>query len=107
ADRPRIAVCVDTSSIAVGALRTLTALRDAVQAAGISADVDRTGGNGLSFANPVVEVAMPDGSRVLFQHVKAEDATEFVQTVLGRGEMNNRWTLGALAGESEGVPALQ
>ena len=107
ADRPRIAVCVDTSSIAVGAIETLAAIQDAVQGAGIEANVDRVGGNGLSFANPVVEVARPDGARVLFQHVKAEDAAEFVQTVIGRGELSNRWTLGALAGEPAGVPAME
>jgi NADH-quinone oxidoreductase subunit F len=106
ADRPRIAVGIDTSSIAVGALETLEAIRAAVQEAGIEADVDRVGGNGLSFANPVVEVARPDGARVLYQHVRAQDAAEFVQAVLVRGELSNRWTLGALAGSPEGVAPM-
>jgi NADH-quinone oxidoreductase subunit F len=105
-DRPRVAVCIDTSSIAVGALETLEAILSAVQAAGIDAAVDRVGGNGLSFANPVVEVARPDGVRVLFQRVRADEASEFVQTVLSRGELSNRWTLGVLAGAPEGVPAM-
>jgi NADH:ubiquinone oxidoreductase subunit F (NADH-binding) len=43
---------------------------------------------------------------VLFQHVHAADAQEFVQTVLSRGELSNRWTLGALAGAPEGVPGM-
>ncbi len=60
----------------------------------------------MSFANPVVELTKPDGTRVYFQQVKAEDAAEFVQTVLGQGELNNRWTLGAAAGEPRGVPAM-
>ena len=46
-DRPRLAVCVDTSSIAVGALKTLAALKDAVTRAGVDAAVDRVGGNGM------------------------------------------------------------
>ncbi len=104
-DRPRIAVCVDTSSIAVGALETLAALRDAVAARGVAADVDQVGGNGLSFANPVVVVSKPDGSRVLYQQVHAEDATAFVESVLARGEIDNDWLLGADHG-AEGVKQL-
>jgi NADH-quinone oxidoreductase subunit F len=106
ADRIRVAVCVDTSSIADGALETLAAVRDAVREGGIDADVDQVGGNGLSFAYPVVEVARPDGTCVLYQHVKAEDAGEFVQAVLVRGEISNRWTLGALSGAPNGVPSM-
>ena len=106
ADRPRIAVGIDTSSIASGAIDTLTAIRTAVQSAGMDVDVDQVGGNGLSFANPVVEVATPDGARVLYQRVRAEDAAEFVQAVLVRGELNTRWTLGAITGSPEGVPAM-
>jgi NADH:ubiquinone oxidoreductase subunit F (NADH-binding)/(2Fe-2S) ferredoxin len=101
AERPRIAVCVDTSSIAVGANETLAAMRAAVAAKRLAVDVDQVGGNGLSFANPVVEVAKPDGSRVLYQRVSAADAPDFVDSVLVRGEVDNRWLLGALSiGES-------
>src|SRR5918992_3376513 len=78
-DRPRIAVGIDTSSIAIGALATLEALRAEVVRRGLDVAVDRTGGNGLSFANPQVEVAKPDGSRVLYQHVRAEEAGEYVE----------------------------
>lgn len=106
ADRPRLAVCIDTSSIAVGALDTLAALREAVSAAGVDAAVDQTGGNGMSFANPVVELTRPDGTRVYFQHVRAEEASQFVQTVLAQGELANRWTLGATSGSPEGVPSM-
>ena len=105
-DRPRIAVGIDTSSIAVGAQKTLQALREAAGRAGVQADVDQVGGNGLSFANPLVEVAKPDGSRVFYQHVTAADAEEFVQSVLVRGEASNRWALGIVDGAVDGVPAL-
>jgi (2Fe-2S) ferredoxin len=105
-DRPRIAVCIDTSSIAVGALETLANIRSAVQAAGIDVDVDQVGGNGMSFANPVVEVSAPGGQRILYQHVKPEDASEFVQAVLVRREAANQWTLGAVEGSADGVPPM-
>ena len=101
-DRPRLAVGIDTSSIAVGALETLAALAEAVASKGIDVVVDRVGGNGLSFANPVVELTDGD-TRILYQHVSAADAVEFVDTVLGRKELDNRWLLGAI----EGGPHLQ
>ena len=104
-DRPRIAVGVDTSSVAAGARETLAAIREAVSQRGLDADVDQVGGNGLSFANPVVEVAKAPGSRVLYQNVRAEDAAGFVDAALVRGEVDNRWLLGALAG-AEGVKRM-
>ena len=79
ADRPRLAVCVDTSSIAVGAIETLVALQQVVRAGNIDADVDRAGGNGMSFANPVVELSKPDGTRVYYQRVTSADAAEFAE----------------------------
>jgi NADH-quinone oxidoreductase subunit F len=105
-DRPRIAVCIDTSSIAVGAYETLAAVRSAVDASGAQAYVDQVGGNGLSFANPVVIVTKQDGSCVLYQRVRANDAPEFVQSVLSRNEASNRWALGALGEPPEGVPSM-
>ena len=37
---------------------------------------------------------------------EADNGYEFVQAVLGRGDLGNRWTLGALAGSPEGVPNM-
>jgi len=100
-DRPRVAVGIDTSSIAVGARQTLQTLRDAVAYRGLDLVVDQVGGNGLSFANPVVEVARPDGGRVLYQKVRPEDAAEFVESVLIQNEVSNRWLLGVLNGAAD------
>jgi NADH-quinone oxidoreductase subunit F len=105
-DRPRIGVCIDTSSIAVGARRTLEAIRAAVSAAKADADVDQVGGNGMSFANPVVIVARPDRSVVVYGPVNAEDATEFVDSVVVHSQAANRWAIGALGGFPDGVPAM-
>jgi NADH-quinone oxidoreductase subunit F len=95
-DRPRIAVGIDTSSIAVGALETLQAFRDAVAQGGLDVDVAQVGGNGLSFANPVVEVARSNGTRVLYQHVTADKVPAFLESVIVRGEPGLPWILGAL-----------
>jgi NADH:ubiquinone oxidoreductase subunit F (NADH-binding) len=97
-DRPRVAVGIDTSSIADGGLETLAALREAVARAGYDVDVVQVGGNGLSFANPMVEVTRADGSCVLYQSVREGDVPEFVESVLRGGEHDNRWILGAFSG---------
>jgi len=109
-DRPRLAVAVDTSTIAIGARATLAALREAVAARGLDADVIAVGGNGLSFAGPTIALALPPstgsgqapGARVLYQRVEAESAADFVAAVLERGELDNAWLLGALSG-AEGL----
>ncbi|HEY7269621.1 MAG TPA: NADH-ubiquinone oxidoreductase-F iron-sulfur binding region domain-containing protein [Dehalococcoidia bacterium] len=97
-DKTRIAVGIDTSSIAKGALETLQALRDEVARRNMDVVVDQVGGNGLSFANPVVIVQTSAGSKVLYQQVSAEDAPAFIESVLVKGEDYDRWTLGAFHG---------
>jgi NADH:ubiquinone oxidoreductase subunit F (NADH-binding) len=95
-DRRRIAVCVDTSSIASGALETLAALRDAVASRGLDVEVAQVGGNGMSFANPVVEVGHSDGTRILYQRITATTVPAFLDAVIVRGEPGLEWVLGAL-----------
>src|SRR4051794_27295842 len=99
-EKPRIAVAVDTSSIASGALETLAALREAVAKRGLDVAVDQVGGNGLNFASPTVEVDRIDGSRILYQQVLPSDADEFLDSVAA-GTKSNRWLLGALSGADD------
>jgi NADH-quinone oxidoreductase subunit F len=94
-DRPRLAVCIDTSSIAVGAQETLAALRDEVSRRGLDVDVVQTGGDGLSFANPVVRLRRADGTDVVYQRVTAGQAPAFVETIFQKGDLDNEWLLGA------------
>jgi NADH-quinone oxidoreductase subunit F len=94
-DRSRLAVCIDTSSIAVGAIETLAALRDEVSRRSVDVVVDQVGGNGMSFANPVVELTRPDGARIIYQKVQAADVPGFVDA-LAAGNVDNDWLLGAI-----------
>jgi NADH-quinone oxidoreductase subunit F len=107
ADRPRVTVGIDTSSISRGALETLAALREEVGRRGLDVEVARVGGNGLSFANPQVEVTRA-GRRVLYQQVGADAVPSFVESVLARGEPGTGWALGVLEGpEVAGVPRME
>ncbi len=106
-DRPRVAVCVDTSSIASGALETLRAVREEVARRNLDINVDQVGGNGLSFADPVLQVAKPGGSAVLYQRVTADQVPAFVESVLVRDGAGLEWALGALDGAGvDGVAAM-
>ncbi len=80
--RPRIAVGVTTCSRAVGADETLKAIRQEVSRRGLDADVAVTGCWGLCYAEPTVEIAKPDGSRVLYQRVTAERVPQLIEEAL-------------------------
>ena len=77
--RPRIAVGVTTCSRAVGADETLEAIRQEVSRRGLDADVAVTGCWGLCYAEPMVEIAKPDGSRILYQRVTAERVPQLIE----------------------------
>src|SRR5438067_9675081 len=102
-DKVRVVVGVDTSTIANGALETFAALKAEIERRGLNVNFGQVGGRGLNFADPVVEVDSPDGSRVLYQKVRAEDATAFLDAALVSGQRRERWLLGVL-NERPGEP---
>lgn len=59
--KPRITVGMGTCGQAAGARTVLAALNSAVDNMGISADVITVGCRGLCFAEPLVELMLPDG----------------------------------------------
>jgi NADH:ubiquinone oxidoreductase subunit F (NADH-binding)/(2Fe-2S) ferredoxin len=61
--RPRVTVYYGTCSIAAGAGETLAALRSEIERRRLDVDIGITGCNGLCYAEPLVEVAWPDGRR--------------------------------------------
>ena len=105
--RTRVAIAIDTSSIASGALETVAALQAEVGRRSLDVTLDRVGGTGLSFADPVVLVAAPDGTKVLYQHITADVVPAFVESCLsGSGDRRAEFALGVLEGNVEGVPAM-
>src|SRR5262249_46495211 len=83
-----------------GALETLGALRDEIGRRGLEINVEQTGGWGLNFADPVVEVRTPDGERLLYGNVSAEDVPAFVDAALVSRQGREHWLLGALHGHA-------
>jgi NADH:ubiquinone oxidoreductase subunit F (NADH-binding) len=100
--RPLFVVSINTSSIASGARATLDALRRIGATAGF--DVMQTGDDGLSWAEPVVQVRKPDGQHILYGHVTADRADAFA-TAAREGVAQDH-AIGVIKGAADGVPML-
>ncbi|MFQ5880111.1 MAG: NADH-quinone oxidoreductase subunit F, partial [Dehalococcoidia bacterium] len=76
--RPLIKVGIATCSRAKGADDVLAALRQEVAKRHLEADVVVTGCLGLCFAEPLVEVHKPNGSRTLYGEMTIDKAVQLV-----------------------------
>jgi NADH-quinone oxidoreductase subunit F len=89
--RPALRLLIQTGTCgrAVGAMAVLEAVREAVRARGIEADVVDGACNGMCYAAPVVAVHRPGWPRFLLERVAAADAGRLVeQLAAGGGEIS-------------------
>ena len=104
--RPRIDVAVDSSSLAAGA----GAVREALEAEALrrEAEVDfgRVVGGGMQWLQPLVDICWPDGARVLYGPLRAEDAGALLDEAGGRVGAAAGLAIGTLAGARPGIPPL-
>ncbi len=101
-----IRVNLGTCSLVVGAQETLEAIKAAVQAGELDADVMATGCLGLCYAEPLVEVTQPDGPPVLYERVTAERVPGLLKSIAS-GALANEMALAVAADEPIGdVPPL-
>jgi NADH-quinone oxidoreductase subunit F len=104
-DSARVAMVMDTSSLARGARKALAALKTEVIAQGVNAEVATTGSWGLCWMEPCVEVRWPDGRRYLYSDINEERVPEFVRRVLAGNEQPEEMLVGQIAGKlGEEVP---
>ena len=80
--RPRVTVYSGTCSLAAGAGETLAALRSEVKRRRLDVDIGITGCNGLCYAEPLVEVAWPDGRRILYGKLTEDKVPRLVEEAL-------------------------
>jgi NADH:ubiquinone oxidoreductase subunit F (NADH-binding)/(2Fe-2S) ferredoxin/ferredoxin len=105
--RPRVTVLLATCTIAAGADETLAELRSQTRKRHLDVDVGIAGCNGLCYAEPLVEVARPDGSRVLYQKITADKVSRLVEEVLVGGDAGADMALAVAEGPSlDGIPPL-
>lgn len=84
----RIAVGMATCGIASGSRETINAIVDEVRILGLSnVSVVQTGCLGYCYAEPIVEIRMPDKEPVLYGNVDSKKAREIVNKHIKNGEV--------------------
>ena len=84
--RPWIRVSTGLLGMAAGAGETLAALRAELARSGVQATVSEVGSTGLCYAEPLVDVYVPDGPRVIYGKVGAESLRRIVEEHVKGGE---------------------
>ena len=100
--RPLFVVSINTSSIASGATQTLATLQQLSANGGF--DVMQTGDDGISWAEPIVQVRKPDGQHILYGHVTPDKAAAFAAAAATG--VATEHAVGLIHGSAPGVPNL-
>jgi len=103
----RINVCLDTSSISQGAEETIPAMKAAIAAKNLNAEVGITGSWGFCWMEPTATVRTAAGTRtVLYANVTADRVEEFLQKVVVEGRDMPELALGVVEGNATPEIAL-
>ena len=106
-DKPWIRVGTAMCGHAAGAAEVLDALRNELEARGVEANLDEVGCLGLCFAEPLVDILTPGGSRLFFGNVTPGDVPALIDGYLLSGEVRGPEPLGYLGDTPiDGVPDL-
>ena len=95
-ERPWIRVGTAMCGHAAGAAEVLEALRNELEARGVEANVDEVGCLGLCFAEPLVDILKPGGSRLFFGNVTPGDVPALIDGYLLSGGVRGPEPLGYL-----------
>ncbi len=82
----RVKVSMSTCGIASGAKETMDYLINELDNQAIDADVIKTGCMGYCYAEPTIEVSMPDKEPVVFSYVDTKKAQEIIDKYIVKGE---------------------
>ena len=94
-ERPWIRVGTAMCGHAAGAAEVLDAIRNELETRGVEANVDEVGCLGLCFAEPLVDILKPGGSRLFFGNVIPGDVPALIDGLLSGG-VRGREPLGYL-----------
>jgi NADH-quinone oxidoreductase subunit F len=99
--RQVVTVCLDTSSLAVGAQATLDALRVAIDRSGHDVILRTSGSWGFCWLEPTVSVrSAAGGLTILYHSVTKDRVEEFVQRTIVEGETMPELALGVVEGNA-------
>ena len=102
-DRAWIRVGTALCGQAAGSYEVIASIRQALEDNGLSAHVSEVGCLGLCFAEPLVDVKLPGGPRVVYGNVTPETAAEIVTAHVGGGSPPAQLALGYLGGSDGAV----
>ncbi|TAK25553.1 MAG: NADH-quinone oxidoreductase subunit F [Chloroflexota bacterium] len=104
---PRVIVQFAGCGIAVGAEDTLDALRREASRRGLTISLETVGCSGMCHLEPVVEVQLPGGPRVLYSDVHAARASELLDSVIVAGRHRKDWAVAARSDSPvDGIPTF-
>lgn len=83
----QIKVGMATCGIASGAKETMNSFIEELEQEAIDAVVSQTGCMGFCYAEPTVEVTLPNKEAILFGHVHKEKVREIIDVYIKRGEL--------------------
>ena len=102
--KPWVRVSTGLLGMAAGARDTLGALRQGIAKAGIEVTVSEVGSTGLCFAEPLVDVHVPGGPRVLYANLGPEHVPEVVEKHVKGGEPVVELALATVDADVPGLP---
>jgi len=83
----QVKVAMATCGIASGAKETMEFMTEALEKRGIDAIVTQVGCMGYCYAEPTIEVRLPDSEPVVFGGVNREKADEIIEKYIKGGEL--------------------
>ncbi len=86
-DRPWIRIGTAMCGHAAGAYQVIDALRAELASRGVDAEIDEVGCLGICFAEPLVDVLKPGGSRLFFNNVTPDDVPQIVDEYVVNGRV--------------------
>ena len=83
----QVKVAMATCGIASGAKETMEFITEALEKRGVDAIVTQVGCMGYCYAEPTIEVRLPDSEPVVFGGVNREKADEIIEKYIKGGEL--------------------
>ena len=83
----QVKVAMATCGIASGAKETMEFMTEALEKRGIDAIVTQVGCMGYCYAEPTIEVTLPDSEPIVFGGVNREKADEIIEKYIKGGEL--------------------
>ena len=102
--RPWVRVSTGMMGTAAGARDTLGALRHDIAQSGIQATISEVGTTGLCYAEPLVDIFVPGGPRVLYANVGPEEVPDIVERHIVNGEPVVERALATIDSDIPGLP---